>query len=72
MTSTTNNAAFYIAVRNVRKDDPPLKPYHEWYLEDSSRNLDADLKTLQTNIKTRLMKFARDELLLCVGIFDCL
>lgn len=44
-------------VLNVRKKIPPLKPYHEWYLEDSDRNLEDDLKTLQENIMEQLMMY---------------
>ena len=70
LASKSNSVAFYIAVRNVRKDDPPLKPYHEWYLEDSQRDLEADLKTLQTSVKKKMMEFAGEKLL-CVGLFHC-
>lgn len=66
-----NSVASFIVMRDIRNLMVPLKPYHEWYLEDSDRNLNADLEKLRTNIERRLMKYAEDTLLLCVGMLRC-
>ena len=53
---------FYIVVRNVRyawEDKPALKPYHEWYFGNRTRNLDEDLRDLRENVKKQLMTYAK-------------
>lgn len=38
----------------------PLKPYHEWYLEDPTRKINMDLKKMRDSVEAKLISYASE------------